>query len=83
MIEERQWDGGAERILQLQDKINGYLSFAFDGQMETQYPGSAGKLLRFQLNCPTISDEQTKKFIQLVKAHLAQKNIEFIVKFTE
>lgn len=33
MVEPRAWDGTEERIFQLQEKVNAYLSFALDGEM--------------------------------------------------
>ncbi len=80
MIETREWDTKLEHLVQLQSKINSYLSFVLDGQLETDYPESSGKLVKFQLNCPPIFDEQVKKFIQITKDILTEYNIEFIVK---
>jgi hypothetical protein len=49
MVETREWDDSEERLFQLQEKFNAYMSFALDGEMADAYPSLAGKPLRLQL----------------------------------
>lgn len=79
MTESRPWDGSADRVLELQEKVNNYLSFAFDGQMERQYPGSVGKPIRLQLDCVAPPDDATERFIGLVREKLRSQAIRFVV----
>jgi len=79
MIEERKWDGSADRVLQLQAKVNNYLSFALDGQMARQYPDSVGKPLRLQLDCVAEPDANSAQFIELVREKLKTEGIRLIV----
>ena len=79
MAETRPWDGSADRVLELQEKINNYLSFARDGQMERQHPGSVGKPIRLQLDCVNPPDPETERFIDLVRERLRQEGIRFVV----
>jgi hypothetical protein len=82
MTETRPWDGSADRVFELQDKINYYLAFALDGQMEREYPGSVGKPLRLQLDCVKAPDPETQRFIDQVRERLRRDNIRFVVNLT-
>jgi hypothetical protein len=79
MTEQREWDGSADRVLQLQDKINTYLSFALDGQMARHYPESVGKRIRLQLDCVSEPDADVARFIDLVREKLEPDGIRFVV----
>jgi hypothetical protein len=79
MTEERQWDGSADRVLQLQEKVNNYLSFALDGQMARQYPESAGKPIRLQLDCVAEPDADSARFLELAREKLKPDGIRLIV----
>jgi hypothetical protein len=79
MTETRPWDGSADRVLELQKKINNYLSFALDGQMARQHPGSVGKPVRLQLDCEVPPDRETEHFIELVREKLRPEGIRFVV----
>jgi hypothetical protein len=79
MTETRPWDGSADRVLELQQKINNYLSFALDGQLERQHPGSVGKAIRLQLDCVSPPDPKTGHFIDLVREKLRGERIRFVV----
>jgi hypothetical protein len=79
MTEGRQWDGSADRVLQLQEKINNYLSFALDGQMAKEYPESVGKPIRLQLDCLAEPDADSARFIGLVREKLRPEGIRLVV----
>jgi len=79
MTETRPWDGSADRVLALQQKINNYLSFALDGQLEREHPGSVGKPIRLQLDCACPPDPETGRFIDLVREKLRGEGIRFVV----
>lgn len=80
MIEHRSWEPTEERLFQLQEKINAYLSFALDGEMSEEYPDFAGKALRLQLDCAALPDPATSAFLHVVQEQIAFQNIRFIVK---
>ena len=80
MIEERNWDGSEERLLQLQEKINHYLSFVLDGQLARTYPDYKDKRVVFQLNCSFPPDEGTLAFVDQVKTALEGYNIGWVLK---
>ena len=79
MTEGREWDGSADRVLQLQEKVNNYLSFALDGQIAKQYPESVGKPIRLQLDCVAEPDADSARFIELVREKLKLEGIRLIV----
>lgn len=80
MIEERDWDGSEERLLQLQEKVNNYLSFVLDGQFARTYSDYQNKQLVFQLNCTFPPDAGTLAFLDQVKNALAQYQIDWVLK---
>jgi hypothetical protein len=77
MHEPREWDGSDERLFQLQEKINTYLSFALDGEMNEAYPAFIGKSIRLQLDCLTPPDARTLDFIGIVREQIAYQGIKF------
>ena len=77
MHESREWDGSRERLFQLQEKINAYLSFALDGEMNEAYPAFTRKPLRLQLDCATPPDAGTLEFIGVVREQIAFQGIKF------
>jgi len=80
MIEERTWDGSEERLLQLQEKINNYLSFVLDGQLARTYADYKNKKVLFQLNCSFPPDDRTLGFLDQVKNALDQYHIGLVLK---
>ena len=49
MREPRPWDGSDERLHELQEKFNAYVSFLLDGEMNAAHPELAGKRARIEL----------------------------------
>ena len=80
MVEPRAWDGSEERLFQLQEKINAYLSFALDGEMTDAFPHLAGKPVRLQLDCATLPDSMTDHFIARVREQIAFQEMKFAVR---
>lgn len=77
MTEPRAWDGSDERLYQLQEKLNTYLSFALDGEMAEAYPDFAGRPLRLQLDCAMPPDERTMGVIAMVREQIGYQGIKF------
>jgi hypothetical protein len=78
MIEHRPW-ASADQLIELQTKINYYLDFILDGQMERKYPESAGKQVRVQLDSSFALDQNARDFIDLLKPKLRELGINFKV----
>src|SRR5438093_13348835 len=77
MVEPRPWDGSEQRLFQLQEKVNAYLSFALDGEMTDAFPHLAGKPVRLQLDCAVPPDSMTEHFIAAVREHIALQAMKF------
>jgi hypothetical protein len=80
MLEPRPWDGSEQRLFQLQEKINAYLSFALDGEMAEVYPELAAKPLRLQLDCATPPDSMVLHFLGVVRDQIAFQGIKLEVR---
>ncbi len=80
MLEERPWDGSEVRLFQLQEKINSYLSFALDGEMEEAYPKFSGRKLRLQLDCLDYPDEGVVEFLGAVREQIGFQGINLEVR---
>jgi hypothetical protein len=77
MIESREWDGSRERLVQLQDKLNTYLTYALDGQFRREHPESAGCAVRIHLDTEFPPDPVSLGFIDAAREKIAEHNIEF------
>lgn len=83
MTEPRAWDGSDERLFQLQEKVNAYLSFALDGEMAEAYPNFVGKRLRLQLDCADAPDARTMGFIEIMRRQIAFQDIRFEIRIAD
>jgi len=79
MVQDRAWDGLAEHLYELQQKVNSYLSFALDGELRKKYPDSADRSAPLQLECDKSRDPTTDKFIGQLRGVTGKYGIEFIV----
>lgn len=77
MVEKRPWDGSPQRLWELQEKLNAYLSFALDGEMAELYPKLARAPLRLRLDCVTEPDPQTTAMLAMVRDQIAFQGIGF------
>jgi hypothetical protein len=79
MVEPRPWDGTAERLFQLQEKLNAYVSFALDGEMAEAYPALVGLPLVILLECATYPDDATIDLLEKVRTQLGFQGIDLQV----
>lgn len=75
MLEPRQWNGGETQLMQLQEKLNAYLSFALDGEMAEQLPQFAGSKVRIQLACAEPPPEPVVELLGKVREQIAFQGI--------
>lgn len=80
MVETRPWEGSDQRLFQLQEKINAYLSFALDGEMAEAYPALAHKRLQLRLDCAGMPDARTVQFLGMVREQIAFQGIDLEVR---
>jgi len=79
MYENRPWEGGEHQLFQLQEKLNAYLSFALDGEMEEAFPQLAGLPLAIQLRTTSEPDPAAWDLIRRIREQLAFQSITFEV----
>ncbi|MDQ6764917.1 MAG: hypothetical protein M3Z22_02295 [Verrucomicrobiota bacterium] len=75
MNEDRPWDGSDERLHELQEKFNAYVSFLLDGEMLAEHPELAGKRARIELRSATMPDERAVELLGLIHDQLALQEI--------
>ena len=82
MNEPRPWDGSDERLHELQEKFNAYVSFLLDGELTSAHPELAGKPARIELRCDYMPDERALGLLNLIHDQVALQEIkmEVIVK---
>jgi hypothetical protein len=79
MTETRPWSDSAEQLAQLREKINTYARFVLDEGMTQTYPQSAGKPIRFQLDCGAPPSAQAAALIEKACRRLKHHKIRFVV----
>jgi hypothetical protein len=79
MNEPRPWDGSDERLHELQEKFNAYVSFLLDGEMIAAHPELAGKAARIELRCDHMPDERTLGLLNLIHDQIALQEIKMEV----
>jgi hypothetical protein len=79
MHEPRPWDGSDERLHELQEKFNAYVSFLLDGEMIAAHPELAGKAARIELRCDHMPDERALSLLNLIHDQIALQDIKMEV----
>jgi hypothetical protein len=79
MHEPRPWDGSDERLHEVQEKFNAYVSFLLDGEMVAAHPELAGKPSRIELRCDYMPDERALGLLNLIHDHIALQEIKMDV----
>jgi hypothetical protein len=75
MREPRPWDGSDERLHQLQEKFNAYVSFLLDGEMLAAHPELAGKSARIEVRCAYMPDDRALALLNLIHDQIALQEI--------
>lgn len=83
MHEPRPWDDSDERLHQLQEKFNAYVSFLLDGEMIASHPELAGKTARIELRCDHMPDDRALALLNLIQDQIALQEIKMEVIVTE
>ena len=79
MNEPRPWDGSDERLHEVQEKFNAYVSFLLDGEMIAAHPELAGKPARIELRCDHMPDERALGLLNLIHDQIALQDIKMEV----
>lgn len=79
MNEPRPWDGSDERLHQVQEKFNAYVSFLLDGEMASAHPELVGKPARIELRCDQMPDDRAIGLLNLIHDQIALQEIKMEV----
>jgi len=78
MVEARDWGESGRLLPDLQKKLNTYLAYALEGQLESEHPDMVGKPIRFELRSSVPVGQREREFLDIVVSnHLAPEGIEF------
>jgi hypothetical protein len=66
--------------LKLQEKINNYLAFALDGQLDKEYPDMAGMKLRIQIELQHPPEGVAAEFLEKVAPYVEAEGVGFDVR---
>jgi hypothetical protein len=77
MYEVRPWTGEEFQLFQLQEKLNSYVSFILDGELQENFPDFAAKSVEIQLRTLHNPDAKALEFINRVREQLALQQIMF------
>jgi hypothetical protein len=84
MYEVRPWRGEEFQLFQLQEKLNAYVSFILDGELQESFPALATKSVEIQLRTLHLPDAKALRFISRAREQLALQQITFeIVRLQE
>ena len=79
MMEDRPWDGSDERLHEVQEKFNAYVSFLLDGEMVAEHPELQGKRARIELRCADMPDNRAVELLGNIHEQLALQEIKMEV----
>src|SRR5690606_1503731 len=80
MVELRPWAESDQRMVELQEKVNAYLSFALDGEMQTHFPQFEGLTVHLRLDMVEPPSPRAEHFIGIIREQIAFQGILFSVR---
>jgi hypothetical protein len=75
MNEAGPWDGSDQRLLELQERFNAYVSFLLDGEFEEWDPKLAQKRARIEVRCAHVPDARAIDLLGNIHDQLAHQEI--------
>jgi hypothetical protein len=79
MNEPRAWDGSDERLHELQERFNAYISFLLDGELAESHPELAKKHARIEVRCDHIPDARALELLGMIHNQLSFQEIKMEV----
>ena len=79
MNEPNEWDGTDERLHELQERFNTYVSFLLDGELAESHPELAGKRARIEVRCAHMPDNRAVDLLAAIHDQLAFQDIKMEV----
>ncbi len=79
MNEPEPWNDSDERLLQLQERFNSYVSFLLDGEFAEWDPKLAQKRARIEVRCAHMPDRRALDLLGQIHDQLAHQEIDLRV----
>ena len=79
MNEPGPWDGSDQRLLELQERFNAYVSFLLDGEFAEWDPKLAQKRVRIEVRCAHLLDARAIDLLGNIHDQLAHQEIKMEV----
>jgi hypothetical protein len=76
MNESESWNGSDERLFQLQERFNAYVSFLLDGEFAEWDPKLAQKRARIEVRCAHMPDASALDLFGQIHDQLAHQQID-------
>jgi hypothetical protein len=76
MKEPEAWDGSDERLHELQERFNCYVSFLLDGEFAEWNPQLAQKRIRIEVRCAHMPDGGAVELLHKIRSQLAHQEID-------
>jgi hypothetical protein len=70
------WDGSEQRLLELQERFNAYVSFLLDGEFAEWDPKLAQKRARIEVRCAHLPDARSLDLLGSIHDQLAHQGID-------
>ncbi|MFV0338986.1 MAG: DUF6572 domain-containing protein [Chthoniobacterales bacterium] len=84
MFEVRPWNLGDLQLFQLQEKLNSYASFIFDGEMHQLYPQTVDRAVEIQLRSIYEPSDEALLLLEQVREQLSFQDVSLeVVKIDE
>jgi uncharacterized protein DUF6572 len=76
MNEPEPWNGSDDRLFQLQERFNAYVSFLLDGEFAEWDPKLARKRARIEVRCAHMPDTRAIELMGQIRDQLAHQEID-------
>ena len=76
MNEPEPWDGSDERLIDLQERFNTYVSFLLDGEFAEWDPKLAQKRARIEVRCAQMPDARAIELLGQIRDQLSHQEID-------
>ncbi|HST29721.1 MAG TPA: DUF6572 domain-containing protein [Chthoniobacterales bacterium] len=76
MKEPEPWNGSDERLFQLQERFNTYVSFLLDGEFAEWDPKLAQKRVRIEVRCAQMPDNRAIDLLAQIRDQLSHQEID-------
>jgi hypothetical protein len=76
MDEPEEWNDSGERLFQLQERFNAYVSFLLDGEFAECHPELAQKRARIEVRCAHMPGARAIDLLAQIRDQLAHQEID-------